>query len=279
MKTIGMLGGMSWESTLTYYRLINQAVAARLGGLHSAKILLHSVDFAEIEQYQTAGDWAASAKALTEAARGLAAAGADLMLICTNTMHKVAPEVQSGIGVPLLHIAEATAEALAEKGVTKAALLGTKYTMTQDFYRKKLEEAGIEVLVPGEADMELVNRVIFDELCRGVVSGESKAEFLRIIDSLAGQGAEGVVLGCTEIGLLLSQADTPLPVFDTTVIHAEKAVRVAMAEEQDVFITKNGKRVAKITSAKADKVAAAKALFGLLPGDADLDKAREERLK
>ena len=228
MKTIGLLGGMSWESTVSYYQLINEAVKERLGGLHSAKILLHSVDFAEIEACQSSGDWDRSADVLSQAARGLVRAGADFLVICTNTMHKVAPRIQADAGVPLLHIAEVTARALEERGVQKAALLGTRYTMTQDFYKGKLAEAGIAVLTPNAADMNTVNRVIFDELCRGVVSPGSKREFLRIIGDLARQGAQGVVLGCTEIGLLIGQEDTDLPVFDTTRIHAQAAVEEAL---------------------------------------------------
>lgn len=228
MKTIGLLGGMSWESTVSYYQFINEAVKERLGGLHSAKILLHSVDFAEIEACQSSGDWDRSADILAQAARGLAGAGADFIVICTNTMHKVAPQIQERSGVPLLHIAEVTARALLDRGVRRAALLGTRYTMTQDFYRGKLAQAGVEVLVPSEEDMDTVNRVIFDELCRGVISPDSRAAFLEIIGTLAQQGAQGVILGCTEIGLLIGQGDTDLPVFDTTRIHARAAVKEAL---------------------------------------------------
>lgn len=228
MKTIGLLGGMSWESTVSYYQLINEAVKERLGGLHSAKILLHSVDFAEIEACQSSGDWDRSADILAQAAQGLVGAGADFIVICTNTMHKVAPQIQERSGVPLLHIAEVTARALLDRGVRRAALLGTRYTMTQDFYKGKLAQAGVEVLVPSEADMDTVNRVIFDELCRGVISPDSRAAFLEIIGTLAQQGAQGVVLGCTEIGLLIGQGDTDLPVFDTTRIHACAAAEEAL---------------------------------------------------
>ncbi len=230
MKTIGLLGGMSWESTVSYYQLINEAVKARLGGLHSAKILLHSVDFAEIEACQSRGDWDRSADILAQAAQGLVRAGADFLVICTNTMHKVAPQIRERAGVPLLHIAEVTARALLDRGVRRAALLGTRYTMTQDFYRGKLAEEGIEVLVPGEAEMDTVNRVIFDELCRGVISPASKAAFLEIAGGLARRGAQGVILGCTEIGLLIGQGDMDLPVFDTTRIHAMAAAEAAMGE-------------------------------------------------
>lgn len=228
MKTIGLLGGMSWESTVSYYQLINEAVKERLGGLHSAKILLHSVDFAEIEACQSSGDWDRSADILAQAAQGLVGAGADFIVICTNTMHKVAPQIQARSGVPLLHIAEVTARALLDRGVRRAALLGTRYTMTQDFYKGKLAQAGVEVLVPSEADMDTVNRVIFDELCRGVISPDSRAAFLEIIGTLAQQGAQGVILGCTEIGLLIGQGDTDLPVFDTTRIHARAAAEEAL---------------------------------------------------
>ncbi len=230
MKTIGLLGGMSWESTVTYYQLINQVVKEKLGGLHSAKILLYSVDFAEIEACQANGDWDKSAKLLAEAAENLEKAGADFILICTNTMHKVAPQVQRRIHVPILHIAEATADCLQGRHISKVALLGTKYTMTQDFYKAKLTDAGIEVLIPGEEDVNTVNDIIYHELCLGVISPASKEKYLRIIDALAARGAQGVILGCTEIGLLITQADTPLPVFDTTHIHATQAAMLAIGE-------------------------------------------------
>lgn len=228
MKTIGLIGGMSWESTVTYYQIVNEAIKERLGGLHSAKVLLYSVDFHEIEKRQTSGDWEECAQILGEAARNLEHAGADFILICTNTMHKVAPQVQQMIGVPLIHIAEAAAEELKKKGIRKVALLGTKYTMTQDFYKGKLQEAGIDVLIPDEAGIAMVNQVIFDELCLGIISPESREKFAAEIEKLASRGAEGVVLGCTEIGLLIRQEDVSLPVFDTTVIHARKAVELAL---------------------------------------------------
>lgn len=228
MKTIGLLGGMSWESTVTYYQLINQVVKEKLGGLHSAKILLYSVDFAEIEACQAAGDWDKSARLLSEAAKRLEQAGADFILICTNTMHKVAPQIQSRLHVPILHIAEATADCLKARHISKVALLGTRYTMTQDFYKEKLVEAGIEVLIPDERDVNTVNDIIYHELCLGVISPASKEKYLRIIDALAARGAQGVILGCTEIGLLITQADTPLPVFDTTQIHATQAALLAI---------------------------------------------------
>lgn len=229
MKTIGLIGGMSWESTVTYYQLINEAVKQALGGLHSAKILLYSVDFAEIEEYQAKGLWAESAEVLAQAAENLEKAGADFLLICTNTMHKVAPQVQSRVSIPLIHIAEATAEALKAAGITTVGLLGTKYTMTQDFYKQKLIDAGISVVIPDEQGVELVNRVIYDELCLGIIKEDSRQQFVSVIEDLRSRGAQGVILGCTEIGLLISQADTALPVFDTTKIHAEAAAAYALS--------------------------------------------------
>ena len=233
MKTIGILGGMSWESTQTYYKVLNELVRDRLGGLHSAQIVLLSLDFEEIERCQSSGNWARAAEILAEAARGLEAAGANVILIATNTMHKVAPEVARAVTVPLLHIAEATGAALARRGIRKVGLLGTKYTMTEPFYKCRLEAQNFDVLVPAPDDINLVNRVIFDELCLGTIRPESKVEFLRIIDDLRRRGAEGVILGCTEIGLLVTQEDTDLPVFDTTLIHAEEAVRFALGEPSD----------------------------------------------
>jgi aspartate racemase len=230
MKTIGMLGGMSWESTVTYYRIINEAVKFRLGGLHSARILMYSVDFQEIEECQAGGDWDKSAAILSEAAATLENAGADFIIVCTNTMHKVAPQIQSRLHIPLLHIAEATAQELQRRKITRVALLGTKYTMLQDFYREKLISAGIDVLIPDDDGIELINRVIYSELCMGIVSAKSKDEYLRLIAELAGRGAEGVVLGCTEIGLLIHQSDIALPVFDTTEIHAMAAAAAALTE-------------------------------------------------
>ena len=223
MKTIGLIGGMSWESTVTYYQIINELVKERLGGYHSAKVLLHSVDFHEIEEPMSSGDWEKCADILTAAAQGLEKAGAACILICTNTLHKVAPEIERSISIPILHIAQAAADALQARGIKKAALLGTKYTMQQDFYKDILSSNGIEVIIPDEADMGLINRVIFQELCLGIISGQSKQEYLRIIDDLGKKGAQGVVLGCTEIGMLIRQEDTALPVFDTTLIHAQKA--------------------------------------------------------
>ena len=219
---------MSWESTGPYYQLINEAVKAALGGLHSARILLYSVDFAEIEACQATGDWDRSAAILGEAAQNLERVGADLLVICTNTLHKVAPQIQSQIRIPLVHIAEATADALHREGISRVALLGTKYTMTQDFYKDKLIASGIDVLIPEEDDIAFVNRVIYDELCLGVISEDSRRGYLAVIDKLAARGAQGVILGCTEIGLLIRQSDTALPVFDTTRIHAERAAALAL---------------------------------------------------
>lgn len=229
MKTIGLLGGMSWESTLGYYRAINEGVRNSLGGLHSAKIAMYSVDFEPIEQLQHAGDWQGAATILAEAAKKVESAGADFLLICTNTMHKVAPAVASAIQIPLLHIADATAEKLVDQGIKSVGLLGTAFTMGQDFYQGRLtDNYALDVLVPGEEDRELVHRVIYQELCLGKIESRSKTEYLRIIDAMAASGAEGVILGCTEIGLLVSQADTEVKLYDTTAIHAEKAVAYAL---------------------------------------------------
>ena len=223
MKTVGLLGGMSWESTVTYYQIINKTVKETLGGLHSAKILMYSVDFAEIEKLQASGNWEQSAEILADAAWHLEKAGADFIVICTNTMHKVAPQIQSRITIPILHIADATADELTKADIKTVALLGTKYTMTQDFYKRRINDKNIKVLIPKDEDIEIVNHVIYDELCRGIISENSRQEYIRIISSLQKKGAQGVILGCTEIGLLISQKDSPIPVFDTTLIHARKA--------------------------------------------------------
>jgi aspartate racemase len=228
MKTIGLLGGMSWESTVTYYRAINEGVKRVLGGLHSAKIVMYSVDFEPIEKLQHAGDWESTAKILSEAARKVESAGADCLLICTNTMHKVAPEVEKSIQIPLLHIADATAEILIHNGIRTVGLLGTAFTMEQEFYKGRLiERHGLNVIVPNEEDRKIIHKVIYNELCMGSALTDSKTEYLRIIDMLASQGAEAVILGCTEIGMLINQADTIVKLFDTTTIHAEKAVEYA----------------------------------------------------
>ncbi|HBG7069722.1 aspartate/glutamate racemase family protein [Clostridioides difficile] len=223
MKTIGLIGGMSWESTITYYQVINTVIKERLGGLHSSKCILYSVDFQEIEECQSSGNWEKSAKILADAAIKLQEAGADFIVICTNTMHKVSDKIQESIHIPLLHIADVTATVLREKEIKKVALLGTKYTMEQDFYKNVIINNGIEVLIPNEEDRTIVNDTIFNELCLGIVSESSKKAFLSIIDKLGKQGAEGVILGCTEIGLLIKQNDTFIPLFDTTVIHAIEA--------------------------------------------------------
>ena len=229
MKTIGLLGGMSWESTQGYYRAINEGVKEALGGLHSAKLVLNSVDFAEIEACQQSGDWCKAGEILARAAQGVEAAGADCLLICTNTMHKVAEEIDGAISIPLIHIADATGEALKQAGVKRVGLLGTAFTMEQDFYKGRLSERhDLEVLVPKAEDRALIHRVIFQELCVGITTNASKAEYLRIIEALKEQGAEAVILGCTEIGMLVTQADTDTPLFDTTEIHANAAVTFAL---------------------------------------------------
>lgn len=228
MKTIGLIGGMSWESTVTYYQVINETVKKKLGGLHSAQCILYSVDFAEIEHCQAVGDWQRSAEILTEAGLALERAGADFIVICTNTMHKVVPEMRKTLTIPILHIAEMTAQALDDKGIQRVGLLGTKYTMQQDFYKSVLQEQGIDVLIPEEKQMELVNHVIYDELCKGVISADSKQAFLDIIEGLAQRGAQGIILGCTEIGLLVQQKDSAIPLFDTALIHAERAALDAL---------------------------------------------------
>lgn len=228
MKTIGLIGGMSWESTVTYYQIINEIVKQQLGGLHSARILLYSVDFDEIERCQSSGDWNKAASLLADIARKLEKAGADFIVICTNTMHKVVPQIQQSIDIPVLHIAEATAEELKTHNIRKVGLLGTMYTMTQDFYRNKLVEKDIGVVIPSPEDIIEINDIIYNELCRGIISASSKRKYLSIIEKLQKQGAEAVILGCTEIGLLIKQKDVSLPVYDTTRIHAEKAATLAM---------------------------------------------------
>ena len=230
MKTIGMIGGMSWESTVTYYQIVNEVVKRELGGLHSAKVLMYSVDFDEIERYQAAGEWDESARILGDAAANLEKAGADFIVICTNTMHKVAPDIARRVSIPILHIAEATAQALKAANVARVGLLGTKYTMTQAFYKDVLTASGIDVLVPQGGEIDEVNSVIYDELCLGDIRPESRHRFLEIIEGLRARGAQGVILGCTEIGLLVKQADTDIPVFDTTLIHAERAAMRAIGD-------------------------------------------------
>jgi aspartate racemase len=229
MKTIGLLGGMSWESTAYYYRTINEGVKNTLGGLHSAKIVLYSVDFEPIEKLQHEGDWEGAANILSEAAKNIQAAGADFLLICTNTMHKVAPQIKASLDIPLLHIADATAEVIKHKGIKTVGLLGTSFTMEQEFYKGRLQEKhGLKVLVPNEEDRQIVHKVINQELCLGQIQSSSKNEYLRIIESLAKQGAEAVILGCTEIGMLVNQKDTNVMLLDTAAIHAEMAVKQAI---------------------------------------------------
>ena len=228
MKTIGLLGGVSWESTVGYYRAINEGVKNALGGLHSARIVLYSVDFDPIEKLQHEGDWEGTAKILSEAALNIQSAGADFLLICTNTMHKVATQIENTIEIPVLHIADATAEALVGNGIKTVGLLGTAFTMEHDFYKGRLNQRhGIDVMVPNKEDREIVHKIIYQELCLGKIVENSKAEYLRIIEKLAEDGAEAVILGCTEIGMLIDQRDTNVRLFDTTVIHAEKAVEYA----------------------------------------------------
>jgi aspartate racemase len=229
VKTIGLLGGTSWESTVPYYRTVNRVVGERLGGLHSAKVVLYSVDFHEIEQLQHAGRWAEAGAVLVAAARCLQRAGADFLVLCTNTMHKVAPEIEAAVDLELLHIADATAERIKRAGLHRIGLLGTRFTMEEEFYRGRLQARhGLEVLVPPEEDREMVHRVIYEELCRGRVSADSRSEYRRVIADLVERKAAGVILGCTEIGLLLRPEDAAVPLFDTAEIHAEEAARRAL---------------------------------------------------
>jgi aspartate racemase len=230
MKTIGLLGGMSWESTVTYYQVLNEEVKRRLGGFHSAKIVLYSVDFQEIEACQHEGRWEETAEILGAAAQRVETAGADFLLICANTMHKVAPEIGRKISIPLLHIADATAERIKKRGFQTLGLLGTRYTMEQDFYRKYLRgKHEIDTIIPDQADRDIIHAILYDEVCLGKIEQKSRDAFVRIIESLHDKGAEGVILGCTEIPLVVSQKDTTVPLFDTTQIHAEAAVSLAIA--------------------------------------------------
>lgn len=228
MKTIGLIGGMSWESTVSYYQIINREIKEKLGGFHSSKCILYSVDFHEIEECQSSGEWDKSADILTNAALSLEKAGADFIIICTNTMHKVADAIQKKLHVPLLHIAEVTAEELLKNSVTNVALLGTRYTMEQDFYKSKLIDHGIKVIIPEENDREFINHTIFQELCLGIMNEASRQQLLSICSKLYDQGAQGIILGCTEIGLLINQESVDLPLFDTTLIHAKSAARYSM---------------------------------------------------
>ncbi len=229
MKTIGLIGGMSWESTVPYYRQINEIIKQRLGGLHSAKIVLVSVDFHDIERLQHAGDWEGAGALLAAAARSLEAAGADFLVLCTNTMHKVAPAIEAAVSIPLLHIADPTAAAIKQAGHSTVGLIGTRFTMEQDFYRKPLSARhGLSVIVPNAEDRATIHRIIYDELCVGVVSPASRSAYRRIMEGLAVQGAQAIILGCTEISLMISQADASVPLFDTTALHAQAAAEEAL---------------------------------------------------
>ena len=231
MKTIGLLGGMSWESTLGYYKLINEAIRQRLGGLHSARLVLYSVDFHEVERLQRTDDWDAAGVLLADAARSLAAAGADFIVLCTNTMHKVAAAIEAAVPIPLLHIADPTAAEIAGAGHAKVGLLGTRFTMEQAFYRERLQERhGLEVIVPDATDRDSVHRIIYDELCLGDVRAESREEYRRVMRGLVAQGAQAIILGCTEISLLVGPHDAEVPLFDTTAIHARAAAQAALGD-------------------------------------------------
>ena len=233
MKTIGLLGGMSWESTLSYYSAINLGVNKTLGGLHSAKIALYSVDFEALEKLQHAGRWEEIAEILSNAAKLVEAGGADFLLICTNTMHKVAEKIETAISIPLIHIADTTAEILVSDNVTCVGLLGTKFTMEQSFYKGRISEKyGIEVIVPAEDDRAIVHDVIYSELCHGIINANARDEYIRIVEDLYAQGAEAVILGCTEIALLIQQQHTDVPLYDTTQLHAAEAVRLATVNSQ-----------------------------------------------
>lgn len=228
MKTIGLIGGMSWESTVEYYRIINETVNGKLGGHHSGKLILYSVDFDEIVKLMKKDDWKEISERIKEVAQRLEKAGADFILICTNTIHKVAEEVEKSINIPLIHIVDVTAEEIKKKGLKTVGLLGTKTTMEDNFYKIKLKEHGIEVIIPEKNERELVDRIIFDELCRGIINPSSKDALMKIIDKLQSKGAEGIILGCTELPLIIKQEDVEIPIFDTTAIHAKSAVELAL---------------------------------------------------
>lgn len=228
MKIIGLIGGMSWESSAEYYRIINEEVKKRLGGLHSAKCVLYSVDFEEIERFQTQDEWENAGEKLGEAASSLEKAGAEFILICTNTMHKVVDAIQSKIEIPILHIADATAEQINKQEITNIGLLGTRYTMEQEFYKSRIESKGINVIVPDMEEREIVNKIIFDELCLGKIHQESRDYYKSVIQNLIVSGAQGIILGCTEIGLLIKPDDSKVPLFDTTYIHALEAVNLSL---------------------------------------------------
>lgn len=228
MKTIGLIGGMSWESSLEYYRIINEEVKAKLGGLHSAKCILYSVDFEEIERCQAEGDWESSGKLLGDAAVSLEKAGAEMILICTNTMHKVIGYIEEKVSLPILHIADSTAKQIQKSKISTVGLLGTKYTMEQDFYKTRIETNGIKVLIPTDEDRKVINKVIYEELCLGEIQQSSRDYYKKVIKGLVDDGAEGIILGCTEIGLLVKPEDSEVPLFDTAVIHAIEAVNMAL---------------------------------------------------
>ena len=229
MKTIGLIGGMSWESTLEYYRIINKSVNERLGGFHSAKIVMYSVEFAEVERLQHAGEWGKLNDLMIDAARRVERGGADCVLICTNTMHIMAGDVEKNIDIPLVHIADATAEVIKEKGIARIGLMGTKFTMEKEFYRGRLASHGLEVIIPQQDQRETVHGIIYDELCQGIIKESSKDSYRGIIEEMVRAGAEGIILGCTEIGLLIRDGDASVPIFDTTEIHAKRAVDFALS--------------------------------------------------
>jgi len=229
VRTIGLIGGMSWESTVPYYRIVNESVKERLGGLHSAKVILYSVDFFDIERLQHAGDWEAAGRLMAQAARSLEAAGADFLVLCTNTMHKVAPAIEAAVAIPLLHIADPTGSVIISAGHTSVGLLGTRFTMEQAFYKDRLRERhGLQVLVPDDEDRQLVHRVIYEELCLGKVLSSSRVQYQRIMSNLVSRGAQSIILGCTEISLLVGPEDATVPLFDTTWIHARSAAERAL---------------------------------------------------
>ncbi|KQU08278.1 aspartate racemase [Bacillus sp. Leaf13] len=228
MKTIGLIGGMSWESSLEYYRIINEEVKTKLGGLHSAKCILYSVDFEEIERYQAEGDWESSGKLLGDVAQSLEKAGAEIIVICTNTMHKVIRYIEEKVSLPILHIADSTANQIQKSEISTVGLLGTKYTMEQDFYKTRIEFNGIKVLIPNDEDRKVINKVIYEELCLGEIQQSSRDYYKKVIKSLVDDGAEGIILGCTEIGLLVKPEDSEVPLFDTTEIHAIESVNMAL---------------------------------------------------
>ncbi|HBU84440.1 MAG TPA: aspartate/glutamate racemase family protein [Paenibacillus sp.] len=230
MKTIGLIGGMSWESSLEYYRIINEEVKIKLGGLHSAKCILYSVDFEEIERYQAEGDWESSGTLLGDAAQSLEKAGAEMIVLCTNTMHKVIKHIEEKVSLPIVHIADSTANQIQKSKISTVGLLGTKYTMEQDFYKTRIELNGIKVLIPNEEDRKVINKVIYEELCIGEIQQLSRDYYKKVIKRLVDDGAEGIILGCTEIGLLVKPEDSEVPLFDTTRIHAMESVNLALAK-------------------------------------------------